>query len=95
MEKRIEKEWNIFKEHVIPKTADERQVDAMRTAFYGGCISLFHLVLNILEPGTEATEKDLDVMTELQKEMFEFRDEVMARKETNDNQADAKTTAAE
>lgn len=77
--KLIEGGWQGFRLYMLPKDAPENQVLSMRLAFFGGAQHLFATIMNILEPGTEATEKDLDRMTLIHRELEEFYKEMTRR----------------
>lgn len=73
--KRIEAEWQSYKTVVIPHDAPEVQICESKKAFYAGANSLFHLIINLVDPKTsEPTEKDLESMDELNKELNDFLD---------------------
>lgn len=71
--KRIAKEWNDYQEKVLTPECSTVQVVETRRAFYAGAVSLWAILLRILEPGTEATKKDLEVMDEIAQEFAEWR----------------------
>jgi len=73
---RIAEAWNQFSRMVIAKDAPPIQRREMRMAFYAGATALFTMIMNILEPGAEATEKDLQTMSEIWREMTRYKDEV-------------------
>ena len=60
--KLIEGGWAGFKLTCIPINAPQIQLDEMKNAFFAGAAHLFQSIMSILEPGDEATEKDLDRM---------------------------------
>lgn len=72
----LETEWVNFRNQVIPKGAPQIQLLEMRRAFYAGAWAYYSLIMNLLEPGTDATEKDLRMMAQLDAEMRDFRDRV-------------------
>lgn len=57
---------------VIPPSASHTQVTEMRKAFFLGAQHLFSTIINMLEPGEEATEKDEHRMTMIHNELIEF-----------------------
>lgn len=64
--------WQAFLAHGMPKEAGDLQKSEMRKAYYLGAQHLFASVMSILDPGTEPTEKDLERMTSLHKELELF-----------------------
>jgi hypothetical protein len=72
----LELGWISMLRYVVPKDAPEVQVDEMRKAFFMGAEHLFSSIISILDPGAEPTEKDLDRMTLIYKELEAFRKEV-------------------
>jgi hypothetical protein len=73
----IESEWKEFCLSCFGNISEQQYVDLRRT-FYGGAASLFFVFMNLLDPGTEPTEGDLDRVTALQKELESFNEEVKA-----------------
>ena len=67
----IEKLWQTYKK-VLPKDAGATQIIETRRAFFAGAGGLYECILNILEPGTEATDNDLKRMDEINAELHEF-----------------------
>ena len=74
----IEAEWKSYLAEVVPKDAGEDQITETRRAFYAGAGSLFKTILNILEPGTEATDVDLQTMSLIDAELERFLGKVKA-----------------
>ena len=70
--KLIEKVWNDYLLNVMPKDANVVQVEETRKAFYAGAACLFYAILGLLDPGTDATDADLEKMDALHKELDEF-----------------------
>lgn len=64
--------WESYRKNVIAKDAGPTQLKEMRFAFYAGASSLFSTIINLLEPGTEPTENDLNRMSAIQDEIQEF-----------------------
>jgi hypothetical protein len=73
---RLAEAWNQFSRMVIAKDAGPIQRKEMRMAFYGGATALFTIIMNILEPGAEATDKDLVTMDEIWREMTRYKEEI-------------------
>lgn len=48
------------------------QLDEMRNAFFGGAQHLFSSIMTILDPGAEPTDKDLERMDLIDRELKEF-----------------------
>jgi len=60
------------------KDVSDIQRTEMRRAFFGGALHLFSSMMSFLEPGHEATDKDLDRMTMLSEELKRFENELRA-----------------
>lgn len=73
MLKPIDEGWQSLRAAVVPGDAPEAQIQEMRTCFYAGAHHLFHYIMQVMEPGTEATDKDLDVMAAIHNELTAFR----------------------
>lgn len=69
---RIEDAWEGYRRLVID--GRETGVDAsdVELAFKAGAVVLFHTVLRMLDPGTEATDRDLHNMDRLNAELEAF-----------------------
>jgi hypothetical protein len=63
----------------IPDDAPQVQVDEMRNAFFAGAQHMFGSIMQILEPGSEATEKDLHRLTLIDIELREFIEQFKRR----------------
>jgi hypothetical protein len=74
--KLIETQWGEFRRKVIPKDAGDVQLIEMRRAFYAGAWAYYSLVMNVLDPGTKVTARDLDIMAALDAELREFAERV-------------------
>ena len=61
--------WESYRNLVVPKSAGDTQIAETKQAFYAGASVLFHAIMNVLDPGEEPTEKDLDVLSNIQKEI--------------------------
>ncbi len=68
---RIKKIWETYRA-ILPKDASANQIIETRRAFYAGADALFVTILNLLEPGAEATDNDLKMLDEIQKEFNDF-----------------------
>lgn len=78
---RILEEWNSFSRALGLEKASPAQRVEMQKAFFGGAIALFALIMKILEPGAEPTEKDLQVMSEIVEEMKSYPKQMAAHGE--------------
>jgi hypothetical protein len=70
----VEQAWREFSRAVLGPglEASVTQRREMRKAFYAGATILFYGILARLEPGTDATEKDLAFMDAIQAEFKEM-----------------------
>lgn len=71
----IEEEWKKFCLACFGNIGEQQYIDLRRT-FYGGASALFFVFMNLLEPGAEPTEGDLEKVTALQKELKSFNEDV-------------------
>jgi len=74
--KLIEAGWLALKLVAIPATASETQIKEMRKAFFAGAQHLFASIMGILEDGHEATENDLNRLTQIDSELRHFVSEL-------------------
>ncbi len=79
--KLVEEAWNDYRNKVLaPSGVTERlypaQFQETRRAFYAGANGLMAAILNILEPGKEATDADLAVMDSIQAGFVEFSEAI-------------------
>lgn len=72
MRQRVGEQWSSYLENVMPPNAGPTQITETRRAFYAGAQGLLGLLMNVLEPGTDATEADLKTMDEIAAELAEF-----------------------
>ncbi len=77
--KLIEAGWSAMREMAIPTNASSNQVDDMRMAFFAGAQHLWSSVLTILSPDAEPTEKDIQRMELIDRELRAFYDEMKRR----------------
>lgn len=75
----IEGGWTGFRLAVLPQEASNIQVTETRKAFFAGALHLFDSIMAILDPGSEPTERDLNRMTLIHKELKAFEDELRAQ----------------
>lgn len=68
----IEAGWVSMQMTVIAPDAPEEQLREMRMAFFAGAQHLFGSIMTMLDPGTEPTERDLNRMDLIDRELKEF-----------------------
>jgi len=68
----IEAGWIGLRFMSIPLDAPDIQVEEMRNSFFAGAQHLFTSIMTILDPGTEPTDKDLERMGLIDKELKNF-----------------------
>lgn len=61
------------------KDAPSVQLEEMRRAFYAGSMHVFTSMLSFLEPGQEATDKDMARMQKLSDELENFQKDFAAQ----------------
>lgn len=77
--KLIEAGWISLRIAAIPPDAPPIQLEEMRMAFFAGAQHLFSSIMTILEPGAEPTDKDIDRMDLIDKELRHFIKDFEAR----------------
>lgn len=75
--KLLETQWMSYRNAVLGKDALLIQLRESRRAFYAGSWAFYSLLMNSLEPGTDETPKDLELMAALDGEMREFQKRVV------------------
>lgn len=75
----IESEWRKFCLACFGDISDQQYTDLRRT-FYGGASALFFAFMNMLDPGTEPTDADLEKVSALRDELVAFNESVKAGK---------------
>ena len=70
--KLIEAGWVGLRLAAIPSDAGRTQLEEMRQAFFAGAQHLFSSIMTILDPDAEPTEKDLERMDLIDKELRAF-----------------------
>ena len=72
--KRLAKQWQEYRERVIPADAGVGQVVETRRAFYAGAAVLFGIILGNVSPSSAdvVEESDLEMMDDLDHELTEF-----------------------
>lgn len=73
----VEAGWVGFRMKVVPANASEVQLREMRLAFFAGAQHLFSSIMVMLDPGVEPSEKDLERMSKIHKELGDFVKEFM------------------
>lgn len=68
----IEAGWQALKATSVPANAPPVQIAEMRNAFFAGAQHLFASIMGILEDGHEATDADLNRMTQISNELDAF-----------------------
>lgn len=68
----IEAGWEGLRLMSIPPDAPQVQITEMRNAFFAGASHLFSSIMNMLDPGKEATEADTRRLDLISKELAEF-----------------------
>lgn len=77
--KRIELEWFTYHAQVLPPNVSDVQVRETRKAFYAGAQALYALLMNQLsseEAGHVGVEKDMQLLSEVDKELKWFCSDV-------------------
>ena len=68
----VEAGWLAMRLTMIPKTASQSQLDAMRNAFYAGAQHVFASLMTLLDEGQEPTKADLLRVTSIVEELDEW-----------------------
>jgi hypothetical protein len=68
----IEAGWQGFRLMCVPPDAGMAQLGDMRAAFFGGAMHLFTSITSAMDPGEEPTERDMQRMQLIQKELEVF-----------------------
>ena len=71
--------WTSYRRNVIPLAAPPVQIEECRRAFYSGALSLFASIVNNLDAGSEATDKDIGRMQSIHDEIEAYGAEMRAR----------------
>jgi len=74
----IEGGWRGFEVLFLQQASELQQVE-MRKAFFAGAQHLFSSIMQILDPSTEPTEKDLHRMDSIHRELERFTLELKPR----------------
>lgn len=69
--KYVEKGWQGYAK-LLPPDASDIQIRETRQAFYAGAAILFEAMMRMLDTGEEPTEQDMQRMTDIQRELSEF-----------------------
>jgi hypothetical protein len=70
--KLIEAGWVGLRLAAVPLDAPKIQLEEMRNAFFAGAQHLFSSIMTILEPDAEPTDKDMERMDLIDKELRAF-----------------------
>jgi hypothetical protein len=70
--KLIEAGWVGLRLAAVPLDAPKVQLEEMRNAFFAGAQHIFSSIMTILEPDAEPTDKDLERMDLIDKELRAF-----------------------
>lgn len=71
-ERKLLKEWESYRQNVLPKPVSAVQVTETRRAFYAGAQALLMLIVSHVTIGEEITEEDELLMLELTQELTQF-----------------------
>ena len=77
--KLVEAGWQSLWLTSVPEDTPKVQLDEMRMAFFAGAQHLFGSIMSILEPDAEPTEKDLQRMDLIHRELERFIEEFKLR----------------
>ncbi len=67
--RRIFEAWESYRTRVVPTEAPPIQVQECRRAFYAGAAALFETLYADLEPGPDATLRDVTLLDDLADEL--------------------------
>ena len=76
----MSEQWNEFAQKCLPNGVGPTQRREMRRAFYAGAQSILFRVIAGFAPESEPTEADLNMMSELARELSDFAEAVKAGK---------------
>lgn len=68
----IAQEWESYRDRVLPRDADETQIDQCERAFYAGNLSFFTIITRQLSHGNDVSKADIGMLTALKKELRDF-----------------------
>lgn len=71
----VEAGWISFNRLTIPLIANKEQRDDMRVAFFAGAHHLFSSIMSMMGANEEPTEKDMERMNLIHKELQSFIEE--------------------
>lgn len=72
----VERAWQSYRTDVLSPDAPDEQVSECRTAFYGGATALYTTIMRRMDPGSEPTQADMDLMASIDRELREFAREL-------------------
>ena len=64
--------WESYRKHVLPADAPEIQIKECKQAFFSGGAILYTAIMNVLSPGQEPTEADVQILEDLHAEVTEI-----------------------
>lgn len=70
--KLIEAGWIGLRIAAIPLNASATQLDDMRNAFFAGAQHLFGSIMTVMDPDVQPTEKDVERLTSIARELRGF-----------------------
>lgn len=70
--KLIEAGWVGLRIAAIPLDASATQLEEMRNAFFAGAQHLFGSIMTVMDPGTQPTEKDVERISKIARELRGF-----------------------
>lgn len=72
----LEAGWLVYRMHLMSPKCPPDQVREVRIAWHCGASFIFSLIMNMLEPGEDATAGDMSRMTAISKELQRFETEL-------------------
>jgi hypothetical protein len=70
----VKEQWDSYARDVVPKNASREQITETRRAFYAGAGSVLFGVIAAFAPEAEPTTADLQVMEDIQTELWAFNE---------------------
>lgn len=68
----IEAGWSSYRQMVLDPQAPPDQISECRLAFWGGASVLFYAFMNMLDPGEEPTDADMQKISNIHQEIEKF-----------------------
>lgn len=72
IDKPIETMWQAYRKIVVAPDAPAMQIVETQRAFFAGAATLFEMIMNVLDPGSEPTAGDLLNMDKIHAEIKAF-----------------------